>query len=246
MHRDEAQDEAFKAVMTASVEHILRRTQVHNRADSLYLRCEALVSCVRHHRDFTGKHRRMLLEALDARIRAFSGGFVERNFKWPQLAKDPVYYKEELACAAWEDLLRDGSQLSFAEVAFGTWFERVALDFMRKEIRRGRTDTSIRANPDDQETENEDQPVDELHDPNPTPEEWQEKVRWWQDSYHLAALTEQERFAITYHYYLDIPIESKDPEQKTVSELMELTPQRIRQILRSAEGKLREALRGKE
>lgn len=245
MYRDEAQDIAFKAVMTESPQHILARTQVRGQGDALYLTCETLASCVRHHKGFQGKEHRLLMGALDARIRAFAGGFVGRNFKWPQLAKDPAYYKDELACAAWEDFLSEESELAFVEVAFGTWFERVAVSFMRKEIRRGLTDTNNPAN-SNQETENEDLLVDNLESAGPTPEQWQEKVRWWQDAYQVANLTEQERFAITYHYYLDLPIESKDTEQETVSGLMTLTPQRIRQIMRSAEGKLKETLRGKK
>ncbi|MBS0437105.1 MAG: sigma-70 family RNA polymerase sigma factor [Proteobacteria bacterium] len=243
MYRNEAQKQAFEAVMAASPAQVLSQTQVRRVNDPLYLTTEVIVSCLRHHTGFNRSERRRLYAVLDARIKAFAGGFVGRNHSWPQLLKDPAYYKDELACAAWEDLLGEDGELTFAEVAFGEWFKRVAISYMRKEIRRGLTDADTKANPTDLETDDEHVPLDDLESPNPTPEEWNEQVRCWLDAMHLADLTEQERLAFTYHYYLDIPIESKS-HPETVSKMMALTPQRIRQILRSAEGKLREAFRG--
>lgn len=244
MYRNEVQKQAFEAVMVASPEQILLRTQVRRVTDPLYLTTEVLVSCVWHHTGFNRAELRRLYAALDARIKAFAGGFVGRNHQWPQLSKDPAYYKDELACAAWESLLKNDGELIFAEVNFGEWFKRVAVSYMRKEIRRGLTDADATANPADLETDDEHIPLDDLESADPTPEEWNERTRWWVDAYHLADLTQQERLATTYHYYLDIPIESNDLHQETVSKTMALTPQRIRKILRSAEGKLRKALRG--
>lgn len=243
MYRTEAQEQAFKAVMAASPAQILQQTQVRRVTDPLYLTTEVMVSCMRSHQGFSRSELKRFYKAVDTRIRAFARGFVERNYKWPQFAKDPAYYKEELACAAWLDLQGDKGELIFAEVNFGEWFKRVAHSYMRQEIRRGLTDAHPTANTADLENDDEHIPLDDLASADPTPEEWNEQARSWLDSLDLADLTEQERFAFTYHYYLDTPIESKS-HPETLSKIMSLTPQRIRQILRSAEGKLREALRG--
>ena len=80
--------------------------------------------------------------------------------------------------------------------------------------------------------------------PELSPEEQAEKKQWFLNVLRIASekLTVKEKLALDYHYFLELPIDSVDPEQECLTRLMKLSAQRIRQILRSAEAKLRETL----
>lgn len=245
MHRSVAQEAAFEAAKFQDTDVILRRAQIQSPTNPEFLATETLVSLVRHHPNRGSRDWQRLCRPLDARLQAFAGGFVHRNIDWPQLARDPVYYAEELAQSVAAELLeRDDEPLIFAEVNFGTFFKRKATDFMRKEMRRGRTDDST----PDPEAENDDEhaqdSVDSLPSSGATPEELAQKKRWYLGVVRVASekLTTNEKLALDYHYFHEIPVESVDPEQESLTRLMKLSPQRIRKILRAAERKLWENL----
>lgn len=247
MYRTPEQEEAFRVAALQDTATLLRRAQVRSPSDPEYLLTEILVSLVRHHpgRPAESHDFKRLSQLLDKRIEAFAGGFVFRNASWPVLARDPDYYKEELAQSIRVEIEEEGAVLSFAEVNFGTFFNRKAISLLRAERLRTAQPT---ANPQPQaetedETPNED--VDDLESQDPTPEQAAQTRSWVLDFLKVASehLTPRELEAFQLRHVLDIPIEANDlAEDETVSKMMNLTPQRVRQLLRSAESKLREHL----
>jgi hypothetical protein len=245
MHRSVAQEAALEAAQLQEVKIILRRAQIHSPTHREFLATETLVSLVRQHPNRGSKDWQLLCRPLDARLKAFAGGFVHRNIEWPQLARDPSYYVEELAQSVAAELLeRSDEPLIFAEVNFGTFFKRKATDFMRKEMRRGRTDDSTPDPEAETDDEHAQDSVDSLASSDATPEELAQKKQWYLNVVRVASekLTTKEKLALDYHFFHEIPVESIDPEQDSLTRLMKLSPQRIRKILRAAERKLRENL----
>jgi hypothetical protein len=248
MYRTPQQEKAFKAASSQDTETLIRRSQVRSPSDAEYLATETLVSLVRRHpnRDAGTSDFNRLSKVLDKRIEAFAGGFIYRNSSWPVLARDPDYYKEELTQTVRVEIEEESASLSFAEVNFGTFFNRKAVDLLRAERLRT-TQTTANLNPTDAETEDEpeDKNVQDLESPERTPEQLAEAKSWLLDFLKVAGehLTPKEREAMELRHVLDTPIEAKDPaEEETISKMMKLTPQRVRQLLRSAESKLREHL----
>lgn len=247
MYRTPSQNEALHVAGLQDTDTLLRRAQVRSPSDPEYLLTETLVTLVRHHpgRPTGSRDFERLSQVLDKRIEAFAGGFVFRNSSWPVLARDPDYYKEELAQSVRVEIEEEGAALSFAEVNFGTFFNRKAISLLRAERLRTAHPTS---NPQphaetDDETPNED--VNDLESQQPTPEQAAQTKSWVLDFLKVASehLTPRELEALELRHVLDIPIEANDPaEDETISKMMKLTPQRVRQLLRSAESKLREHL----
>jgi DNA-directed RNA polymerase specialized sigma24 family protein len=154
---------------------------------------------------------------------------------------------EEAACDlvshVWEIILGNPKGTVHAERRFGQFFHRQTIDFLRRSFAAKRikvqTFTEKLGDVIDDEGRLPEEILSISEDVGMDPADWLE----YKQLMEHANLTENEREAVVLRFGLGLPLESKRSGQSSISKHMGKTPRTIHSYLKSAQGKLRSAMK---
>jgi hypothetical protein len=147
----------------------------------------------------------------------------------------------ELVSDVWQLLIEKPKRAIHAERRFGQFFQRQAIDFMKKASALKRANVATFTDELGDTTSDEDRSPEEILDHSDKdamgPAKWLEYKQFLEQ----VDFTEEEHHAFILHFALGLPLESKNPDQPSVSKQMGKTPRMIHNYLKSAKQKLRSA-----
>ncbi len=240
--RERIVEEQIISCITLSDNDIIARASITNKETVGYLQEEALVYLIRYS---VQQQRQELYNALSETLLTRCQEQVDFRLHSldPDLAEDAY---GEIMRILYTEILGMEGQADFLQVRFWTALDRIAIDIFRRYSRRRAKDQanlqpgsfSSREKTEESEEDWEDQLADMDHF---IPGE----IRWSSVELEtlveeaLQALGEPLRTVFVLYHFEDWPIESKDPDELTLSKLYSVTPRTINNWLRKAESKLK-------
>lgn len=196
-----------------------------------YLPNECLVYLIREANRLDNRRRlATLVSLLIRRCTANLNATVSSNLAGaPQLREDIVGQLLELIAA--DGTAKDKLKLDFFEVRFDRAFQKLRIDWVRKQLTRSRVEKP---------REN----LERLSGARNDERDVEVDINLVAD--HLHVLTQDERTAFGLKYVEGLVEYSKDPEKPTIAKLMGKSDRMVRNYLKSAKEKLRAAMEEKQ
>lgn len=249
--RPAAHAQSLKEVSALSQADLLKRIAIRGHNSPGHIATEVLITIFRQATDQGQIPVEPVWQEVNRRLIQSAKSFLRKNGLLLEQAEDLA---GKMVVALVKGYKR---AVSFPECNFGTWATRIGISHQRKQLspshsqERLLTDLEAPASDDDDEPAGSEDPADVvayLYKDNPEANPFIAPERDHPTRRVLNAqirklmrerLTEDENTAIASTYLLDMPIESDDPEELTVSKLMGKSSRMVGNYIRRGMAKLR-------